>query len=419
MQATSAVVAPKEPALKNARRLLRMQEMGLVIVIILMSIFLYLQAENNSRDFFPKTITNGAGQQIELPAMHAEENKFLNANNIVQIVLTQMSWMAVMGIGVTIVIIAGGIDISVGSVMGFSALACAASLEVLGPDAPPWLGLAVGIGVPLGVGLACGLINGILVVGLRMHPFIVTLSTMSIFRWACLKMAKLGTLPSGDHVLSTSFTDHFIAWQTTFSRYGGRMSEVFQPVPILVMLLCLAAGWVYLRLSVWGRETYAIGGNEEAARFSGIRVPWAKIRVYAISGLCAGIAGMLNCGFYKSASTSTGYGYELAVIAAAAVGGASMLGGRGTALGAVLGTLIIQLIYDGTRILSAVTFGFPPRHLLDLLGLGKTDQWFHFNLFPVSTGDSLLYNGVSILVAVAIDQFSQYLQKRRQTRAKG
>jgi ribose/xylose/arabinose/galactoside ABC-type transport system permease subunit len=252
--------------------------------------------------------------------------------------------------------------------------------------------------VPMVVGLLCGLFNGVLVVGLRMHPFIVSLATLSIFRWVSLKLgvAYGASQPFGENPLPRNFTDNFVAWDIKYPRYGGQMIESLGVVPILVMLVCLVLGWVYLRHSVWGRETYAVGGNEEAARFSGIRVPWVKMRVYLISGLCAGIAGMLNCGFYKSAATDTGKGYELNVIAAAVVGGASLTGGRGTALGAVLGMLVLQLIEDGIFVLGYLNLGFAK--------------------IKVDKEDTQLIMGVAIIIAVAIDQISMHLQSRRSAR---
>jgi ribose/xylose/arabinose/galactoside ABC-type transport system permease subunit len=314
-----------------------------------------------------------------------------------------MSWMAIMAIGMTMVVISGGIDISVGSVMGFAALSCAAVLQALPPDTSPAVVLLVGMGVPIGVGTACGFLNGLIIVGLRMHPFIVTLATLSIFRWSCLKMAQEGSLPSGDGVLHPAFTDHFIAWQIRYPKFGGHQIESLQPVPMLIMLACLVLGWVYLRHTIWGRETYAIGGNEEAARFSGISVKWAKLRVYMISGMCAGIAGMLTCGYFKSAATNTGQGYELVVVAAAVVGGASLSGGRGTALGAILGMLVMQLIDNGMSVLNAVSV--------------KVFDWHAVNI-PVKKQDTQLIYGVSIIVAVAIDQLSRYLQSRRIAQSK-
>jgi ribose/xylose/arabinose/galactoside ABC-type transport system permease subunit len=235
-------------------------------------------------------------------------------------------------------------------------------------------------------------------VGLSMHPFIVTLATLSIFRWVSLKLGEVygASQPFGDQPIPTAFTDHFIGYEMKHPRYGGQMMEILGVTPILVMLVVLVAGWIYLRHSVWGRETYAIGGNEEAARFSGIRLPWVKMRVYALCGLCAGIAGMLNCGFYKSAATDTGKGYELNVIAAAVVGGASLTGGRGTALGAVLGMLVLQLIEDGIYVLQKLNLGFMT--------------------VEVKKGDTQLIYGAAIIVAVAVDQLSMRLQSRRSAR---
>ena len=117
------------------------------------------------------------------------------------------------------------------------------------------------------------------------------------------------------------------------------------------MLACVGLGWFYLRMLVAGRETYAVGGNEEAARFSGLRVGWIKLRTYALMGLCAGLAGFVSVGRFGTASTSTGSGYELTVIAAAVVGGASLIGGRGTALGACSARWSSRLIENGIIIL--------------------------------------------------------------------
>jgi ribose/xylose/arabinose/galactoside ABC-type transport system permease subunit len=245
----------------------------------------------------------------------------------------------------------------------------------------------VGIAVPLAVGALCGLINGALVVGLRMHPFIVTLGTLSIFRGIALVSVREGSLPSGDKILPDAFTTRFIAYSTDW--HGTQL----QAVPMIIMLVMMGLGWFYLRWSVWGRETYAVGGNELAAKFSGIRVGWTKLRTYIISGLCAGIAGMVCCGYYKSAATNTGSGYELTVVAAAVVGGASLNGGRGTALGAVLGALIIQLIDDGISILSEFKVGSFTLH--------------------VSKEYTQIIVGIAIILAVAVDRLSEYLQQRR------
>ena len=376
------------------RRRPRMQEFGLIIVILVISLFLWLASGRANLTLAAREV-NGVFQ----PLQQVQENSFFRIDNIMNTVLRDMSWVAIMAIGMTIVIVSGGIDISVGSTMGLSAFVTALVLLKFPPDASPWIVVPLGILVPCTVGLICGLINGSLVVGLRMHPFIVSLATLSIFRWASEKLGEVynaASLPFGREPIPVAFTDKFIESRWLLPVYGGRRVEILNVVPILFMIVGLIVGWIYLRHTVWGRETYAVGGNEEAARFSGIRISWVKLRVYAICGLCAGIAGMLNCGYYKSASTNTGTGYELTVIAAAVVGGASMTGGRGTALGAVLGMLVLQLILDGIKVLGTLNLGFVQ--------------------IPVKTSDTELIYGVAIVVAVAVDQYSMYLQSRRSAR---
>jgi len=303
-----------------------------------------------------------------------------------------MSWMAIMAIGVTCVIIAGGIDISVGSIFGLSALGTAAVLQNFAEDAAAWKVLPIAFVVPILIGLTCGFINGIIIVGLKMHPFIVTLATMSIFRGIALVSVTVGSIPSGDNSLPTSFTKNFMMLAKKYERSGAPPVSL-EYMPLLVMLCVLILGWVYLSLSIGGRENYAVGGNEEAARFSGISVAWVKMRVYLLSGLCAGIAAMVSVGKYGSAATNTGETYELMVIAAAVVGGASLTGGRGTAIGAVLGALIIQLIDNGLFIIKKVNLGF--------------------TVLDISKQYSKIIVGIAIIIAVAVDRLGQQLQERR------
>lgn len=342
---------PAAPA--KASRFSVVQELGLVLVVLLIGVILSLYGWHEAAPGRPNT--------------------FLNFDNLIDGVATPMSYYAIMAIGLTIVIITGGIDISVGSVMALSALGCAAALQLLPADSPAALVLPVAMLVPIGIGLLCGLINGSLIVWLDLHPFIVTLGTMSIFRGLANVLPAEKTLPAAGKRLPPAFT-------TDFMRV-----EIFglQPMPLIVMLICVALGWFYLRMLVAGRETYAIGGNEEAARFSGLRVGWIKLRTYALAGLCAGIAGMVSVGRFGTASTSTGAGYELTVIASAVVGGASLLGGRGTAIGALLGTLVIALIENGIIIL-------------------RLAQEYR-----------LVIIGLAIIVAVSLDRLSAYLRARR------
>ena len=383
MEATSQAappVAPKPtptPPTRGGGGMPRLQEAGLIVVILLIALLL--------------TFAGGSivvrGQTV---------NNFFRLDNLLPNVFTPISWMAIMAVGVTFVIIAGGIDISVGSIFGLAALGAAAALQTLGEEAPAWKVLPIAVAVPLGIGLACGLVNGALVVGLRMHPFIVTLATMSIFRGIALVSTTSGSLPSEGY-LPNAFTRDFMTWTVKYTRAGGPPINL-QPVPMIIMFIVVIIAAIYLGLTVAGRENYAVGGNEEAARFSGLRVWWIKLRVYALSGLLAGLAGMVNCGYYGSAATNTGEGYELMVVAAAVVGGASLSGGRGTALGAMLGALVIQLIDNGIFILKKINLG--------LFELSLSKEY------------SKIIIGIAILVAVAVDQLSEHLRNRRLAGAK-
>jgi ribose/xylose/arabinose/galactoside ABC-type transport system permease subunit len=363
---------------RRSLRLPRVQEAGLLVVIALLGLVLTFAAE-------PITVR---GHTV---------NNFFRLDNLIPNVATPMSWMAIMAVGVTIVIVAGGIDISVGSIFGLAALGTAAVLQRFPENASAWVVLPVAVLVPLGIGLLCGLLNGALVVGLRMHPFIVTLGTLSVFRGIALISVPTKSLPSGDRSLPEAFTSHFMSWQITLER-ADAPPLLLQPVPMLVTLLCVVAGWVFLAHMVAGREVYALGGNEEAARFSGLAVGRIKLRVYALSGLSAGIAGMVSTGYFGAANTATGEGYELTVIAAAVVGGASLSGGRGSALGALLGALIIKMIENGIYILKKIELGF--------ITLSLSKEY------------SKIIIGSAIIIAVAVDRLSEHLRARKLAKTK-
>lgn len=357
---TQSVAEQSAPVgMPKARGMPRFAELGLLVVIVVLSVILSTYGWYDARPGRPNT--------------------FFNFDNLIGGIATPMSYFAIMAVGMTFVIITGGIDISVGSIMALCALGSAAVLQNFPVDAPAWQVMPIAIVVPLAIGLLCGMLNGVLIVGLNLHPFIVTLGTMSIYRGLAnvLPWFWQKTLPTGGRYLPEAFTLKFM--RVKFFD--------LEPMPLIIMLICVAAGWAYLRLTIAGRENYAIGGNEEAARFSGINVKRVKLRVYALAGLCCGLAGMVSLGRFGTASTSSGTGYELTVIAAAVVGGASLSGGRGTAIGALLGTLVIALIEDGIYIL----------HL---------QQEYR-----------LIIIGGAIILAVAMDRISEYLRQRSLTRA--
>jgi ribose/xylose/arabinose/galactoside ABC-type transport system permease subunit len=263
-----------------------------------------------------------------------------------------------------------------------AAMGAAAVLQEMPKDAPAWQSIPVALLAAAVVGTLCGTLNGALIVGLRMHPFIVTLGTMSIFRGIANVATTIKTLPAPGKAIPDSYTAGFM-------RLELDAMDGLRPVPLIVMIACVLVGWFYLSALVAGRETYAIGGNEEAARFSGLRVGRIKLRVYALMGLAAGVAAWVSLGWFGTVSSVTGTGYELSVIAAAVVGGASLTGGRGSALGALLGALIIQMISNGIYIL-------------------HWDEDYR-----------LIIIGSAIIVAVAVDRLSEYWRARRMTRMRG
>jgi ribose/xylose/arabinose/galactoside ABC-type transport system permease subunit len=209
-------------------------------------------------------------------------------------------------------------------------------LRSLGP-LDPLAAVLIGLAVSLGLGLACGAVNGALVVGLGVHPFIITLGTM----WVVRGIAFVGS--NAESILLPQSL-------TGFAKASLGLADALYPVPMLVMVLAVI-GTVYLMQTVGGRRVFAVGGNQEASRFSGVPIGRVKIEVFVLSGLTAGLAAFMGASFYGSASCADATGYELYVIASAVVGGASLAGGKGSALGALLGAVLIVLIRQSIRTL--------------------------------------------------------------------
>ncbi|HYE62050.1 MAG TPA: ABC transporter permease [Phycisphaerales bacterium] len=402
------------------KRVLLAQEIGLVAVILLMALGLTLFGGTKN-----KRVQTESGQWEVV-----QVNKFLDAQNLV-LLAKDASFVAIMAVGMTGVIVMGGIDLSVGSVYALCALVggmflrynwangppplslgghgwlawtllvaglCAAAasgaalksagsaegtkkaraggltlaaiggaavLVVIGafvvsvrdegaPAAAAYgwktstmLSVVVGVGVCCLVGAICGLINGSLVVGLNVHPFIITLGMMTVVRGIAFVLTD-GLSVSG---VPEGFTRGFFKagfWEQA-------IGVPVYPVPVVVMIIVALAGAFVLARTVYGRRVYAIGGNETAARYAGIPVGRVKILTFTLMGLLAGLSACVSLGYLGSASSNDGIGYELSVIAAAVIGGASLSGGRGSAVGAVLGAVLIQLINNAMIILDINT----------------------------------------------------------------
>lgn len=254
-------------------------------------------------------------------------DSFLTTSNLENIA-RQVSINAIIAVGMTCVILTGGIDLSVGPVMALSGT-LTAGLMVAG--LPP--SLAIGAGLLVGAGFGLG--NGVLVAYLRMPPIIVTLATMGIAR-------GLGLL----------YTDGYpISGLPEFFAVFGRGKLLGVQVPILIMLLAYLVAYVVLQHTRVGRYVYAIGGNEDAVRLSGIRAHRVKVLVYAISGFTAALAGLVLTSRLMSGQPNAGVAFELDAIAAVVLGGASIAGGRGVILGTLVGALLLGVLNNGLNML--------------------------------------------------------------------
>src|SRR5215203_2435151 len=257
---------------------------------------------------------------------------FLTVSNLLN-VLEQTALNAIVAMGMTYVIISGGIDLSVGSVLAVAGIGLALALEG-GVPRP------VAIAIALAIGTACGLANGALITHGRLPPFIATLGMMSVARGAALMLAE-GRPISG-------FPDGFRAIAT------ARVLGI--PAPVLITILIYAVAHFVLTRTVFGRTTYAIGGNEEAARLSGVAVRFHKTAVYGVAGLTSAAAAVVLTARLNSAQPTAGTMYELDAIAATVIGGSSLLGGEGTVTGTLIGALIMGVLRNGLNLLNVSSF---------------------------------------------------------------
>ena len=258
---------------------------------------------------------------------------FLTTDNLMG-VFRSFSLVAIMAIGMMLVIITGGIDLSVGSVMGLSSLMTALAFQA-------GYGSVVAVLCGLAVGLAVGAFNGLLITLIGLPPFIATLGTLSIGRGLMYIITK--GVP-----VTPDIPDAFA--------FIGQGYVGLVPFPVVVMIVLTIGFAILMRRTRFGRHVYATGGNEVATRLSGVRTYRVKFAVYAISGLIASIAGVISFSRFVSAEPASGFGAELDVIAAAAIGGASLSGGAGSIEGAIIGAALAGIISNGVVLLNINTY---------------------------------------------------------------
>ncbi len=256
---------------------------------------------------------------------------FLTLNNFVNVTL-QIAIYGILSVGMTIVMITGGIDLSVGSLVALVGVIAAilSKKSLLPSDLMVVAAMLAGICV----GTLTGAVSGSLIARFSIAPFIVTLAMMTICRGVVFIITggfTEGELPAG------------FGWL-------GRGHLWFLPIPVVVMALLFAAGYLLLDQTAFGRHIYALGGNEEASRLSGIRVRRTKILVYSLNGLLGGLAGVTLAARLGAGAPNSGLGYELDVIAAVVVGGTSLSGGRGSMIGTLAGTVFIGVLNNGLNL---------------------------------------------------------------------
>src|ERR1700744_2037337 len=275
------------------------------------------------------------------------EPRFLTPLNLFN-VLRQVSIYGLLAVGMTFVILTAGIDLSVGSLVAFAGLVAAAVSKGgisnrftvgAGQEAASY-GWYLAALAAVGVGLACGWLQGLAITRLKVPPFVVTLGGMSAFRGAALLFAAGGPL-SG--------------FQPSFTWWGqGKVGPV--PVPVIIFLLAALIAHIVLRYTRYGRQVYAVGGNPEAARLSGLNVNRIIMSVYVIMGFFAGLGSFVLAARLNSAGAVAGTGYELTVIASVVIGGTSLFGGAGTIFGTVIGSILIGVLLNGLVLMNVSSY---------------------------------------------------------------
>jgi ribose transport system permease protein len=269
-------------------------------------------------------------------ALSFATDSFATSKNLYNIT-RNVTFVAIIALGMTLVIITGGIDLSVGSVLCLCSMVLAVVMHA-------GYSIEVGIAASVATALIVGAFNGFLIAYIGLPPFVVTLGMLSVAR-------SLAMVASGNTVVFEFGPDH----DTLLALGGGAwFFGIANPVMYMIVL-GLLTGFV-LRFTRFGRHVFAIGGNEHAATLTGVPVKLIKVAVYMISALSAGIAGIVQTGWLGAVTTNIGAGMELQVIAAAVIGGANLAGGGGTALGAIIGAMLIEVIRNSLGLLGINAF---------------------------------------------------------------
>ena len=297
--------------------------------------------------------------------------EFLTTGNLA-ILVKHVAINAILAIGMTFVILSGGIDLSVGSVVGLCGM-IAGGLVSRGLELPALGGVVfvhtwLVVAITLAAGMALGGVNGWLVSRLRVPPFIATLGLLYVARGAALLMSDGATFPNlaGDP-----------ARGNTGLPFIGAGTWLGLPIPVWLMLVLAAAAMFVATRTPFGRQVYAVGGNERAALLAGVRVARVRMRVYVISGFCAALVGIIIAAQLGAAHPATGETFELNAIAAVVLGGTSLMGGRGTITGTLIGAFVIGVLADG------------------LVLLGVSEFW------------QMVIKGLVIVLAVVLDQYQK------------
>jgi ribose/xylose/arabinose/galactoside ABC-type transport system permease subunit len=363
---------------KRLRKLFAYREVSVFLIFLLELLLFYLIIDVYIRyNYFIFFKTAGAGQSVfSLEFLrHAfsglwpgnwEQNSFLSSRNL-SLILRYSSFYAIATVGAAMIIISEGIDLSPGSVMALTAVVT--GYVYVNLDQPLWLACLAG----LAVGVVCGTLAAAMIVKINLLPFIATLGIMGVARGLAYIM-----------MAGKTYIDLSAKVPRDMLVMGYRFNDLLKIVPVILMIIiALSFHWFMVRHR-FGRQIHAVGGNQVAARFSGVKVGWMKTIVYMTGAILAAVSGLILAVVEGNAQQSMAMGYELDIIAAAVVGGASLSGGKGSILGAVVGALIFGGLRNG------------------------------LNLIPNASYYERFIVGIAVVVIVVIDQFTA----RRQARMK-